>query len=64
MSSNTEYSLPALPKDAERYAGKWVAIRGDEVVASADSLEELCANENVLRSDALWVVPEAGTHFF
>jgi Family of unknown function (DUF5678) len=64
VSSNTEYSLPALPKDAERYGGKWVAIRGDEIVASADSLEELRANDQVLRSDAVWVVPEPGTHFF
>jgi Family of unknown function (DUF5678) len=64
VSSTTEYSLPALPKDAERYGGKWVAIRGDEVVASADSLEELRANEHVSRNDYVWVVPEPGTHFF
>ena len=63
MSSSTEYSLPALPKDAERYAGKWVAIRGDEIVAGADSLEELRANELVSRDDAVWVVPEPGTYF-
>jgi Family of unknown function (DUF5678) len=62
--SSTEWSEPALPKDAERYAGKWVAIRGNDVVASADSLEELYANEQVSCNDALWVVPEAGTHFF
>jgi hypothetical protein len=64
VSSTTEWSLPALPKDAERYAGKWVAIRGDEIVANADSLEELYANDQVSRNDALWVVPEPGTHFF
>ena len=64
MSSTTEWSEPALPKGAERYAGKWIAIRGDEIVAGADSLEELYANEQVSRSDALWVVPEAGTYFF
>ena len=64
MSSTTEQSLPAFPKGAERYAGKWVAIRDDEVVASADSLEELRANELVSRDDAVWVVPEPGTHFF
>jgi hypothetical protein len=63
VSSTTEYSEPALPRGAERYAGKWVAIRGDEVVAGADSLEELRANELVSRDDAVWVVPEAGTHF-
>jgi Family of unknown function (DUF5678) len=53
-----------LPEDVERYAGKWIAIRGDEVVASADSLEELWANDQVSRNDALWVVPEPGIHFF
>ena len=64
MSSTTEQSLPAFPKNAERHAGKWVAIRGDEIVASADSLEELYANDQVSHNDALWVVPEPGTHFF
>jgi hypothetical protein len=47
----------------EQYAGKWIAIRGDEIVASADSLEELYADDQVSPDDALWVVPEAGTHF-
>ena len=55
---------PVLPEGVERYAGKWIAIRGDEIVASADSLEELHANDQVSRNDALWVVPEPGTHFF
>jgi Family of unknown function (DUF5678) len=64
VSSNTELSGPAVPEDVERYAGKWIAIRGDEVVASADSLEELYANEQVSRNDAVWVVPEPGIHFF
>jgi hypothetical protein len=48
----------------EQYAGKWIAIRGDEVVASADSLEELRANDQVSRDDDVWVVPEPGIHFF
>ena len=63
MSSTTEQG-PVLPEGVEQYAGKWIAIRGDEVVASADSLEELYANDQVSRDDALWVVPEPGTHFF
>ena len=62
MSSTTEQG-PVRPKDVEQYAGKWIAIRGDEVVASADSLEELRANEQVSRDDAVWVVPEPGTYF-
>ena len=61
--SSTEFSGPALPQDVEQYAGKWIAIRGDQVVASADSLEELRANEQVSRDDAVWVVPEPGTYF-
>jgi hypothetical protein len=52
-----------LPAGVERYAGKWIAIRGDQVVASADSLEELGANEQVSRDDTLYVVPEPGIHF-
>lgn len=62
MSSTTEQG-PVLPKGVEQYAGKWIAIRGDEVVASADSLEELRANEQVSRDDAVWVAPEPGTYF-
>jgi hypothetical protein len=62
VSSTTEQG-PAVPEGVEQYAGKWIAIRGDEVVASADSLEELRANELVSRNDAVWVVPEPGTHF-
>jgi len=48
----------------EQYAGKWIAIRGDQIVGSAASLEELRANEQVSRDDEVWVVPEPGTHFF
>lgn len=62
MSSTTEQG-PLLPKGVDQYAGKWIAIRGDEVVASADSLEELYANEEVSRDDAVWVAPEPGTYF-
>jgi len=63
VSSTTEQG-PVLPKGVEQYAGKWIAIRGDEIVGSADSLEELRANEQVSRDDEVWVVPEPGTHFF
>ena len=62
MSSTTEQP-PVLPDGVEHYAGRWIAIRGDEVVASADSLEELCANEHVSHDDTLYVVPEPGIHF-
>jgi Family of unknown function (DUF5678) len=63
MSSDTEYQAAVLPKGVEQYAGKWIAIRGDEIVASADCLEELRANDRVSRDDAVWVVPEPGIHF-
>lgn len=63
MSSSTQYQAAVLPKGVEQYAGKWIAIRGDEVVASADSLEELWANERVSRDDTLYAVPEPGIHF-
>lgn len=63
MSSDTEYQAVVLPKDVEQYAGKWIAIRGDEVVASADSLEELRANDQVSRDDDVWIAPEPGTYF-
>jgi Family of unknown function (DUF5678) len=62
VSSTTEQG-PLLPKGVERYAGKWVAIRGNEIVAGADSLEELRANEQVSRDDAIWIAPEPGTYF-
>ena len=62
MSSTTEQG-PVLPKGVEQYPGKWIAIRGDEIVASADSLEELRANDQVSRDDDVWVAPEPGTYF-
>jgi Family of unknown function (DUF5678) len=46
-----------------RFAGKWVALRGGQVIASADSLEELRENEQVTRDDAVYVVPEPGIYF-
>jgi Family of unknown function (DUF5678) len=64
VSSDTEYQAVVLPKGVEQYAGKWIAIRGDEIVAGADSLEELRANDQVSRDDDVWVVPEPGIHFF
>ena len=63
MEAETVYSDYALPKNLDRYAGKWVAIRGDEVVASADSLAALRENERVSREDTVWVVPEPGVPF-
>jgi Family of unknown function (DUF5678) len=58
VPSTADLSLPPLPEDVGQYAGKWVALRGDEVIASADSLAELRENEQVTRDDAVYVVPE------
>ena len=52
-----------LPEGIEEYEGRWVAIRGDEVVAAADSLDELTNDNLVQPTDALYLVPERGTYF-
>jgi hypothetical protein len=56
---------PAFPPEAvSEYAGKWVALRGHEVIAAADTLEELRAMPDVQREDMVWVVPEPSSHFY
>jgi len=56
---------PALSAEVlSDYAGKWVALRGNEVIAAADTLEELRAMPDVQREDAVWVVPESSSHFY
>lgn len=63
--SGTLTEQRAIPVDAfVEYAGKWIAIRDGEVVASADSLAELRANPDVTREDAVFVVPEPSSTFF
>jgi hypothetical protein len=54
------------PKAAalELYRGKWVALRADEVVASADTLPELRKSRLVRREDAVFVVPERPSYSF
>jgi hypothetical protein len=63
MEAETVFSESPIPQGVERYAGKWVAIRGDEVVASADSLAALRRDERVSPEDTVWVVPEPGVPF-
>jgi hypothetical protein len=63
VPSAAEPALPPVPEDVAQYAGKWVALRGGEVIASADSLEELRENEQVTRDDAVYVVPEPNMVF-
>lgn len=62
---NTLTEQRALPDEAlQEYAGKWVAIRGEEVIASANSLAELREIEDVRRDDAVFVVPPTSATFF
>lgn len=53
-----------LPDDIDRYAGRWVALRGLEVVADAETLPELRADPRVDRMDFVYAVPGPGTHFY
>lgn len=40
MVATHEHELLA-PKDIDRYRGQWVAIKGDEIVAAADTPAEV-----------------------
>lgn len=64
MSSTLTEQQGIQTEAFEQYAGKWVAVRDGDVVAAADSLEELRANPDVRREDAVFVVPERSSSFF
>jgi Family of unknown function (DUF5678) len=64
MGSTVEVARSPLPDDVERYAGRWIAIRGDEVVADADTLEALIEDERVDKKDVLYRVPARGSYFY
>jgi Family of unknown function (DUF5678) len=54
-----------VPKGlGKRYAGKWVALRGNKVVAWASTFEELTGRKNVRPSDAFYQVPKPGSFFY
>jgi len=54
-----------VPHEAfEHFPGKWVAVRGSTIIASADSLEELESNPSVENTDTLVLVPDPTTHFY
>jgi hypothetical protein len=60
-----EVSKPPVPQEAfERFPGRWVALRDGEIVADAETLDELQRDERVESTDALFRVPEASTHFY
>jgi hypothetical protein len=58
-------SKPPVPQEAfERFPGRWVALRGGEVIADAKTREKLQQDEHVESSDTLFRVPDASTHFY
>lgn len=64
MTSTVDVARSPLPEGIEEYEGKWVALRNGEVIAAADELDDLIANEDVLSSDAFYRVPEAAASFY
>ena len=62
--SVVEQGSPVPWEKSEPYRGQWVALRGNEIVAAADKLADLYADERVKRGDAIWRVPESATHFY
>lgn len=53
-----------IPEGIEQYAGKWVVIRAGEVLAAADSFEDLVAIDGLNPDDAIYHVPERDSVFF
>jgi len=64
MPKTITQTVPITAETIERYAGKWVATRGDEVIAAAESLEKLRENPAVRRTDAVYIVPEHPAYFY
>lgn len=59
-----EVARSPLPEGIEQYAGKWIALRDGQVVASADDFNDLIANPDVLSGDAFYRVPVGGACFY
>jgi Family of unknown function (DUF5678) len=60
-----EVSRPPVPQEAfERFPGRWVALRNGEVVADADTEDELRADNRVESTDTYFLVPQADAHFY
>ena len=65
MSESVVVDEFAFPWDEiEPYRGQWVALRGREIIAAAEKLADMYADERVRRGDAIWRVPESAAHFY
>jgi hypothetical protein len=54
-----------LPRGAAAtYPNRWVAVRHGEIIADADTLEELTADDRVQSDDTLYHVSPPGTYFY
>ena len=55
----------ALPEGiSDAYAGRWIAVRGGEVVADAETLGELTDDSRVRDDDTFFRVPPPNSAFF
>jgi hypothetical protein len=64
VRSTVQVARSPLPEGVEQYAGRWIAIRGDEVVADAETLEALRNDDRVRETDVLYRAPERGSYFY
>jgi hypothetical protein len=64
MSDSVTFDRVVDPEGWEAYRGQWVAIRDHKIVAAAEKLGDLYADERVRPGDEVWKVPEAGFHFY
>lgn len=65
MAIAEQTTQPPVSSEAlEEHRGKWVAVRGGGVIASADTAEQLAADERVEPMDALYHVPESPGLFY
>lgn len=60
-----DVSKPPVPQEAfEHFPGRWIALRDGEIVADAETEEELRKDGRVEFGDVLFEVPEADAHFY
>ncbi len=60
----TVSQTPISPSAVKRHSGKWVALRGTRVAASAETYHLLQANPRVRSTDFVYRVPTADRHHF